>query len=222
MATLTERAREIWAGQAGFDFPAPGAVAVGVAAESGLCPPGWAGMVVIGGAAVVTVPEARYLDAVRAAVTAPDVGLIGRLPVAEVLGPATLAYAGAVTGLGPCERLPAAHPDVAALVAAVPAAEAGESALDELTSDAFLLREGARVVAVAGYARWEPAVAHLSVLTAVDRRGRGLARVVAAAAAADALAAGLLPQWRARPVASRRVARAIGFVELGEQVSVRW
>lgn len=33
------------------------------------------------------------------------------------------------------------------------------------------------------------------------------------------LAAGLLPRWRARPVASRRVARALGFHELGSQLS---
>lgn len=37
---------------------------------------------------------------------------------------------------------------------------------------------------------------------------------------AHALAAGLLPQWRARPVESRRVALALGFRELGTQLSV--
>ncbi|MFB9852823.1 GNAT family N-acetyltransferase [Micromonospora andamanensis] len=58
------------------------------------------------------------------------------------------------------------------------------------------------------------------MLTAPSRRGRGLARTVAAAATADSLAEGLLPQWRARPAASRRVARALGFRELGAQLSV--
>jgi hypothetical protein len=33
--------------------------------------------------------------------------------------------------------------------------------------------------------------------------------------------AGRLPQWRARPPASRRVARSLGFRELGFQVSIR-
>ncbi len=61
----------------------------------------------------------------------------------------------------------------------------------------------------------------MSVLTAADARGRGLARAVAAAAVADALGNGLLPQWRARPEASLRVARALGFRELGTQLSVR-
>ncbi|PWS40209.1 GNAT family N-acetyltransferase, partial [Streptomyces sp. ZEA17I] len=40
-------------------------------------------------------------------------------------------------------------------------------------------------------------------------------------ATAHALAAGLLPQWRARPAASRRVAAALGYRELGAQLSVR-
>ncbi|NUS16469.1 MAG: GCN5-related N-acetyltransferase, partial [Streptomyces sp.] len=42
----------------------------------------------------------------------------------------------------------------------------------------------------------------------------------ASAAVAHALAAGLLPQWRARRVAPRRVATALGFRELGAQFSV--
>jgi predicted GNAT family acetyltransferase len=64
-------------------------------------------------------------------------------------------------------------------------------------------------------------VAQLSVLCGDRRRGRGLAGVVAAAAVAEALGEGLLPQWRARPPASRRVARRLGFRELGTQLSLR-
>ncbi|WP_220505371.1 hypothetical protein [Microbispora sp. H10830] len=44
--------------------------------------------------------------------------------------------------------------------------------------------------------------------------------MVASAAAADALADGLLPQWRARPEPSRRVARALGFRDTGAQISL--
>ncbi|MFD3663840.1 hypothetical protein ACFWVF_25200 [Streptomyces sp. NPDC058659] len=43
---------------------------------------------------------------------------------------------------------------------------------------------------------------------------------MASAAVAHAIAAGLLPQWRARPHSSRRVAAALGFEELGAQLSV--
>jgi RimJ/RimL family protein N-acetyltransferase len=58
------------------------------------------------------------------------------------------------------------------------------------------------------------------VLTDTAARGRGLAQRVASAAVDRALADGLLPQWRARPPASRRVAQALGFRELGTQLSV--
>ncbi|WP_326702558.1 GNAT family N-acetyltransferase [Streptomyces cyaneofuscatus] len=77
------------------------------------------------------------------------------------------------------------------------------------------------MLAAAGYAHWPRDTAHLCVLTAPDARGGGLARRVASEATAHALAAGLLPQWRARPAASRRVAAALGYRELGAQLSVR-
>ncbi|MBA4864660.1 GNAT family N-acetyltransferase, partial [Streptomyces sp. PSKA54] len=99
--------------------------------------------------------------------------------------------------------------------------EAGESGLEDITSPAFVLRGGHEVVAAAGYQTWPQSVAPLSVLVAPDRQGRGLARVVASAAVAHALDAGLLPQWRARPYPSRRVALALGFQELGCQLSIR-
>ncbi|MEU8328544.1 GNAT family N-acetyltransferase [Micromonospora sp. NPDC048839] len=61
----------------------------------------------------------------------------------------------------------------------------------------------------------------MCVLTKPNERGRGLARAVASVAVADGLANHLLPQWRARPEPSRRVARALGFRQLGAQLSIR-
>ncbi|WP_314253915.1 GNAT family N-acetyltransferase [Streptomyces kutzneri] len=58
------------------------------------------------------------------------------------------------------------------------------------------------------------------MLTAPDARGRGLGRVTGPAAVQHALAAGRLPQWRARTTASRRVAQALGFGEPGAQLSI--
>jgi RimJ/RimL family protein N-acetyltransferase len=86
-----------------------------------------------------------------------------------------------------------------------------------------VLRDGGSgaVTAACGYRRWPARLAHLCVLTAPQQRGRGLARTVAGAAVAHALDNGFLPQWRARPEPSRRVARALGFRELGAQLSVR-
>jgi hypothetical protein len=83
--------------------------------------------------------------------------------------------------------------------------------------------DGDRAVAAAGYLTWPGSVAHLSVLTDPDPafRGRGLAKLAESSATADALACGLLPQWRARVPASIRVAARLGFVSCGSQVSIR-
>ncbi|MGV9268319.1 GNAT family N-acetyltransferase [Kitasatospora sp. NPDC003701] len=77
-----------------------------------------------------------------------------------------------------------------------------------------------QAVAAAGCRRRPGRAAHLGVLTVPGRRGRGLARATGSAVVAHALAAGLLPHWRARVPASRRVVAALGFRELGEQFGV--
>ncbi|WP_322973143.1 GNAT family N-acetyltransferase [Peterkaempfera griseoplana] len=148
------------------------------------------------------------------------------LPVARVLGPATLAYASA-DGFRPAvassvtvEQLPGEHPDLRDLEKSAGEEDAGEAGLWEITSPAFVVRENGQVVAAAGYRCWPSRTAHISVLTAPGWRERGLARVTGSATTAHALAAGLLPQWRARVPASRRVAAALGFRELGVQLSI--
>ncbi|MGC4985745.1 GNAT family N-acetyltransferase [Streptomyces sp. DT193] len=148
------------------------------------------------------------------------------LPAVRVLGPAALSYVSSV-GFRPVEtdeltveQLPPGHPDLQSLEQAAGHEDAGEAALDEITSPAFVVRERDRVVAAAGYRPWPRRTAHIGVLTAPKARGRGLARVTGSAAVAHALAVGLLPQWRARTHASRRVATALGFEELGSQLSI--
>ena len=145
--------------------------------------------------------------------------------MAEALGPATLAYCD-VAGFHPVassavELVPAGGSDMEGLLARVSAEDADESGLAEITSPAFVVRSGLDVIAAAGYRAWPGDTAHVSVLTVPAERGRGLARVVATASVTHALEAGLLPQWRARLQASRRVARALGFRELGSQLSIR-
>jgi GNAT superfamily N-acetyltransferase len=100
-------------------------------------------------------------------------------------------------------------------------ADAAESALAAWTHWIRVIREGDSVVAAAGAQVWAGALAHVGVLTRPDRRRRGLGAAVAAAVVRDALAAGLVAQWRARAelTASRRLAGSLGFVELGQQVS---
>ena len=213
---LLDHARRLWAEMAGAPIAFRGAeVDVAISPRSLLCPPGWVGFVTLGDATIATAPDEASAAVVR----------LGDPPAADVLGPATLAYCDAErfrpSGTGAAERLPADHRDLKALIARVPAVDAGEAALDEITSPAFVVRAGSDVVAAAGYTVWPAGTAHLSVLTAVDHRGQGLARLVAGAAVSDALAAGLVPQWRARPEASRRVALALGFLEFGTQLSIR-
>lgn len=243
-APTVTRARALWTELAGVpvEFTSPGSVVV--APGSLLCPPGWAGIVRIGDAAVVTAPDRRTADALRGAARALSCeeladpvrlggALSGTAPVLDVLGPAALCYLdGGRDAFVPAlpraegsglrvERAASDAPALSALLAAAGKDDAAESGLDGITSPAFLLVEGGDVVAAAGYVTWPGSVAHVCVLVAPDRRGRGLAPVVASSAVSHALDAGLLPQWRARPHASRRVAATLGFQELGAQLSVR-
>jgi GNAT acetyltransferase len=232
-AALTARARELWEflAESGAGF-AP-AVRVAVSPGSALCPPGWVGIVVLGDAALATAPDPGSARLVEQALgSLPTASLTDayvlrtRLPVAAILGPASLAY------LDPAEFRPQpgdtaitpldmADPGFRQLVLAADPGEVAESGIEEITTSAFSFREHGQVVAAAGYRDWPRGTAQLSVLTAAAARDRGLARAVASAAVAHAIAEGRLPQWRARPLASRRVARALGFRELGLQVSIR-
>jgi GNAT acetyltransferase len=238
-AALTARARELW------EFLAIGGTGTGTAARfapalrvavsprASVCPPGWVGIVVLGGAALATAPDhgtARLVEEALGGLPAASLTdayiLKSRLPVAAILGPASLAY------LDPAEFRPRPGNVVIApldlddrdfrqFVRAADPGETEESGIEELTSPAFAVRERGQVVAAAGYRDWPCRTAHLSVLTAAAARDRGLARATASAAIAHAIGEDRLPQWRARPLASRRVARALGFRELGLQVSIR-
>lgn len=232
---LLVRARGLWEtlAAAPVSFAPSGGVTVVVSPGSGLCPSSWAGIVVLGDSAIVTAPTKIAAQALnRAMATMPTGSLTcadmvqAELPVTEVLGPATLAYAScndfrpAAAGEA-IERVAPGHQDLHGLVSTAGQQDADESGIEEITSPAFIVREGTDVVAAAGYRTWPVSTAQFSVLAAPRQRGRGLAQQVASAAVAHALAAGLLPQWRARPVESRRVALALGFRELGTQLSVR-
>ncbi len=162
-----------------------------------------------------------YVDAAdfRPALALPASANVVKLPSDG--GPATggPATGGPATG-GPATGGPAAG-GLDNLLSAAGASDADESGLAGITSPAFVIRERNAIVAAAGYRVWPSAVAHQCVLTAPRWRGKGLARAVASAATAHALSHALLPQWRARPLSSRRVAAALGYRELGQQLSVR-
>ncbi len=202
---------------------------VAVSPGSQLCPAGWCGIVVIDGAVIATAPDEDAASLLRAfLIAAPPQAWTDAdaaralLPVAGTLGPAALAY------LDPGAFRPAGRPGcpvpagaVDALLAAAGPADAGESGLDEAEHVVAVHGGDGRVVAAAGYVRWPGGVGHLGVLTDPAARGLGHGRRAASAAVAAALAEGLLPQWRARPAASRRLAASLGFIERGAQLSLR-
>ncbi|KUN72818.1 GCN5 family acetyltransferase [Streptomyces canus] len=233
---LLVRAQGLWQqlASAPVSFGAAGEVSVVVSPRSRFCPPGWVGIVVLGGAAIVTAPSEEAAARIRKAVVElpadelTDPEAVGKvLPIGEVLGPAALAHV-AADGFRPSasaelrvEELPAGHASLDALEQAAGAEDAGEAGLADITSPAFVLRVDGQVVAAAGYRAWPRSTAHVSVLTSPDWRGKGLARATGSAAVRYALAQDLLPQWRARIPASRKAAIALGFSELGFQLSIR-
>jgi RimJ/RimL family protein N-acetyltransferase len=229
----TARVGELWATLAGAPTEFGPVLRAAVSPNSRLCPPGWVGIVVIADAVIATAPTPSTARAVQQALgTLPVASLTdpamlsARLPLLEMLGPAHLAY------LDPAEFHPDHGPiaveqllphdhDLRRFIATSTAEDVGESGMTQITSPAFATREHGTIISAAGYRDWPGEVAHLSVLTIATARGRGLARAVASAAITHAIQDGKLPQWRARPPASRRVARALGFRELGSQVSIR-
>jgi hypothetical protein len=115
--------------------------------------------------------------------------------------------------------------DDAALVARLrescPPADVEESDLLAL-DPAFVLVEDGLPVAAAGWTEWAGLLAHVGVVTAADHRRRGRGLLAAAAATNDALASGLVAQWRVRwdNEASLATGRRLGYTELGTQTTV--
>lgn len=250
MSRAADRARGLWEVLAGSvaAFPTDGAVAVAVAPDSLLCPPGWVGVVELEGSALVTVPDdataqrVQVLTGLAPGARTDAEAVRAHLPVADVLGPARLAYLDPASlttvelrtapprddpadGVRPDLRdvvaLDASDAGLRTLLHRVEADDVDESGVAELTSPAYVLRRAGAVVAAAGFRAWPGDVAHLSVLSAPEVRGLGYGRLVARAATTAALDAGLLPQWRARVEPSQRIARSLGYRDLGSQLSVR-
>ena len=99
VAALTGRARKLWECLAGAPAGFTPGMSVVVSPRSYLCPPGWAGIVVLGGAALATAPDHKTARVVEQALSGlpasalTDTEVLGsRLPVAEIRGPAALAY----------------------------------------------------------------------------------------------------------------------------------
>jgi GNAT superfamily N-acetyltransferase len=191
---------------------------------------GWVGVVTLAGATCVSLPPGararrRDLEALDPDDDLTNPAVVARVigPVGRFVGPATLAFldpAAATARDQPRVRsLPATHEAVRRLAAACGPEDAEESGILALDSPVAVWQAGGRVVAASGYRVWPGRLAHLSVLVDPAHRGRGLGVAVAASAVSRSVAAGLVPQWRARAtlLASRGIARSLGFVELGRQ-----
>lgn len=199
--------------------------------NSGLCPPGWIGLLGLAGTITACVPTAELVRVVGAALaglspaqaTTPEVVLARLPPVSDVMGPAALFYpSGPMIEVAEDSVEEATSDELAPLLASVPPEERDESGVAEITSSAFVVRTGdGQVVAACGYRHWPRDVAHISVLTHPNFRRNGHGVAVAAAAIVRASSEGLLPQWRARPLASRTLAQKLGLVHLGTQLSLQ-
>ncbi|MFC3300147.1 GNAT family N-acetyltransferase [Arthrobacter agilis] len=116
-----------------------------------------------------------------------------------------------------------------------PPDDVSEAGLGELDHPFVLLEDDAadagpgdsparapRPLAGAGYDIWEGILAHTAVITPPDERRKGYAQRLTAVVVEEAMAAGLVPQWRVRTdnTASQRTARRAGFAFAGTQTSV--
>lgn len=207
-----------------------GRLQVVVNPDSWLAPRGWIGIVAIGDVITASVPSTELRAPVESALaglggeqaTNADIVVPRLAPAAATLGPAQLFYPPA--NFKPAAEVgeKAAEAELAELLAAACPEDLAESGLANIGSPAFVSRSSDGTIASAcGYRRWPNGVAHLSVLTHPEHRCRGHGRRAAAAAARHAVAEGLLPQWRARSVASQRLALTLGFTRIGAQLSVQ-
>ena len=99
--------------------------------------------------------------------------------------------------------------------------EHGGSLVGEHPSSGVVV--GSNLVALAGYKIWGGAIAHISVITHPNFRGRGFGRSAVAHLASVALVAGLVPQYRTLESnqASIRIAESLGFAHYATSVAVR-
>lgn len=142
----------------------------------------------------------------------------------RVVGQAVLAYTDRYATLPGLREVPVDDDPATAveLEKRCPPDDVSEVGLAEFRRIFVTLDDRERPTAGAGYDEWQGILGHLGVLTPPEHRRSGRGTLAAALALNDALDVGLVPQWRARVdnVASRRLARRLGFTEVGAQTTV--
>lgn len=103
-----------------------------------------------------------------------------------------------------------------------PPDDVNEVGLTRLQEQFALVTDTGQAIAGSGYNVWEGIIAHLGTLVTPELRQQGLATYVTAVAVEEAMASGLVPQWRARldNEASRATAAKLGFDQAGTQTTV--
>jgi GNAT superfamily N-acetyltransferase len=183
-----------------------------------------------GNSAVVSIPPERDkpLRALLAAVcdnrSFDSLASALRSVATTIVGPAYIGYATSVAQ--PTKQAQSLGPDDAAALRALKQAcdpsewEHGGSSIERPCSGVFV---AGQLVAVAGFEVWGTTIAHLSIVTHPDFRGRGFGRSAIAHVGIYALEAGLLLQYRTlesnRP--SIRVAESLGFDSYATSIAVR-
>jgi GNAT superfamily N-acetyltransferase len=220
-------ARRLWCTLAGEEDALRPATTTVVRGSRGIAPPGWTGVVRLGDAWLIEAGDAddEALALLRGMDDPSDPGQVtDALRPARTLGPGELAYLPAgdrVADLDHDARVQEVPTtSLRGWLDSLPVDDVDESSVEEM-DEVLVLRRGEDLLGAAGHLRWPAEIGHVGVLVAPGARGAGVGACLGAAATRRALDRGLTPQWRAAAwnAASRRIARRIGYREMGRQFS---
>ncbi|WP_026555798.1 GNAT family N-acetyltransferase [Arthrobacter sp. 35W] len=140
------------------------------------------------------------------------------------LGTASLYVADDLPLLQPAAEITVSHgnPEAVLLESRCPPDDANEVHLAQLEHKFTVMVED-EPVACGAYTEWQGFLGSLGVLVAPDYRRQGLGLLAASIAAHEALASGLVLQWRSdiSNIAANSLARALSLSWAGTQTSVR-
>lgn len=227
--TVPEAARRLWQTLAGDPSVLGNATTSVVRGSTGICPPGWTGVVRLGDAYVIEAGEAD--DATIGILYSLDdpsdtAQITEALQPVRTLGPAQLCYlpngSDPLTPAFTAQVLEVAIESIGGWLDSLPSADVAESSVSEMERVLVCL-SGPDLLGAAGHRGWPAEIGHVGVLVAPDVRGKGIGTDLGAAATRRVLQLGRFPQWRAATCneASRRAARRIGYQEMGRQFSFR-
>jgi GNAT superfamily N-acetyltransferase len=183
------------------------------------------------GAKVISLPSA-YAESLRPIIlklssnsSLEDLAPVLQPIASAVLGPAFIGYADEIPPpLHPSRALTLKDaPAVAALRAACGEIEWEHGGSNTSANPASGVFMGDQLAALSAYEVWGGTIAHISVITHPEHRGRGFGTAAVAHLSARALAAGLLPQYRTLDAnqPSIRLAGSIGFVRYATSLAIR-